>query len=113
LTELWAILLTLFSSLIGSLGPIYVKKGTDILNLKTIHRNHYLIFGVLIYGISLFLFMIAMRGGEISVLYPIVSTSYIWIAFLSKRKLNEKMNTYKWAGIFLIIVGVTLLAITS
>jgi len=68
-------------------------------------------FGFLCYGISLILFIIALTGGEVSVLYPMVSISYIWVAFLSMKLLNEKMNLYKWMGILFIIFGVSMIGI--
>jgi len=30
----------------------------------------------------------------------------VWVSFLSIKFLNERMNSYKWVGIVLIIAGV-------
>ena len=50
--------------------------------------------------------VISFRGGEVSVLYPIIATSYIWVSFLSIFFLNEIMNIFKWLGVAFIIAGI-------
>ena len=71
-TELWAVLLVLFQTIPGAVGPILVKKGTAHLkfNLRSLIRNYILILGFSLYGFSAILFTIALRGGELSILYP-------------------------------------------
>ena len=49
----------------------------------------------------------------ISVLYPIIATSYIWVALLSTFFFAEVMNLYKWIGIFFIISGVVFVSMGS
>jgi uncharacterized membrane protein len=63
---------------------------------------------VLLYGISTIFFILALRIGELSVVYPLTSITYIFITILSVYFLKEKMNQYKWLGILFIIVGVIL-----
>ena len=76
-------------------------------------KNYYLISGFLLYGVSTVLFILALRGGELSILYPTVATVYAWIALFSIKFLNEKMNKWKILGIALIIIGVTLIGLGS
>lgn len=112
-TQWWAIVLVLINTVIGAFGPIYLKKGADKLsfNIKKLITNYTMIFGFSCYGISLILFIIALKGGEVSVLYPMVSIGYVWVAFLSVKILKEKMNLYKWLGILFIIFGVSMIGI--
>lgn len=112
-TQLWAILLVWFGTLIGAMGPILLKKGADKFSLSPIKllKNHNLIIGLILYGISLIIFVIALRGGEVSVLYPLVSVGYIWVCLLSIKILKEKMNLYKWLGILFIILGVSMIGL--
>jgi uncharacterized membrane protein len=114
-TELWAIGLVLFACIIGSFGPIFLKKasGKISFNLKSIIYNKNLISGLTFYGLSTILFIPALKGGELSVLYPLVATVYIWVSLLSVKMLNEKMNKFKWLGILLIIIGVSFIGIGS
>ena len=75
--------------------------------------NYPLIIGMSLYVIGAFLMIIAFRGGDVTVLYPIIATSYIWVSIISIVFLHETMNTFKWAGIFTIIVGIVLVSYGS
>ena len=112
-TELWAIGLVALAAVLGSFGPLFLKKASDNLsfNLRSILRNKNLLIGILFYGISTIFFIIALKGGELSVLYPIVSITYVCVCFLSKKYLNENMNPMKWIGVSLIILGVTFIGL--
>ncbi len=114
-TELWAIGLVLIACVIGAFGAIFLKKASDKIsfNLKSIIYNKYLISGVSFYGLSTIFFIPALKGGELSVLYPFVAIVYIWVSLLSVKMLNEKMNKFKWIGILLIIIGVTFIGLGS
>ena len=57
--------------------------------------------------------ILSLRGGEVSVLYPIIATSYIWVSFLSIFFLNESMNNFKWLGVTSIIAGIILIGYGS
>jgi len=64
------------------------------------------ILGFFLYGVSAVLFLFALRQSNLSVLYPVVATSYIWVALFSKFFLHEEFGVFKWFGIFFIILGV-------
>ena len=109
--ELWRIGLCLGSIVVGSFGPIYLKRGSKKLAKISLFKNCELFAGCLFYVGGVSLFIPALKGGPLSLLYPILSLSYGWVAFLSTRLLGEKMNRPKWAGIVLIILGVALIGI--
>lgn len=113
MTALWSILLVSIAAVIGAVGAVFLKKGSQKLKFKfwSLVKNHYLISGFLLYGISTVLFIIALKGGDLSVLYPTVATVYIWIAIFSIKFLKESMNKWKWLGIALIMIGVTLIGL--
>jgi len=112
-TELWAILLVAFSSLLASVSPILLKKASQrsFADIKSIITNYHLFGAVLLYGIGISSFVFALKGGELSVLYPISSLGYIWACFGSVKFLGEKMNGHKWIGVILVVAGVTLVGI--
>ncbi len=107
-TQLWAIVLVTSACFLGSFGPIMLKKGTARLSfkMKDLIKNYYLISGFLLYGVGTVLFIPALKGGDLSVLYPLVATTYIWVSLWSVKFLKEKMNKWKWIGVLLVIVGV-------
>ncbi len=114
-TKLWAALLVLFTTLLTSSAQLLYKKGADILTYDIIGilTNYYIIVGILLYAIGGILIIIAFRGGEVSVLYPIIATSYIWVSLLSIKFLGEIMNLFKWIGIISIILGIALIGYGS
>ncbi|MBS3102122.1 EamA family transporter [Candidatus Woesearchaeota archaeon] len=114
-TQTWAILLVVIATLVGAFGPILLKKASarKLSKISSLIKNYYLFGGVALYALGTLLFIPALKGGDLSILYPFVSLSYIWVSLLSVKFLGEKMNKYKWVGILLIILGVTFIGFGS
>jgi len=114
-TQLWAIGLVILATMIGAFGPILLKKASAkrLSKLSSLATNYHLFGGVALYAIGTLLFIPALKGGDLSVLYPLVSVAYIWVSLLSIKFLGEKMNKFKWLGIVLIIIGVSFIGIGS
>ena len=108
-TQPWAIGLVILATLIGAFGPILLKKASakKLSSIKSLATNYHLFGGVALYAVGTILFIPALKGGDLSVLYPFVALVYIWVSLLSVKFLNEKMNKFKWFGIALIIMGVS------
>lgn len=111
-TKSWAIYLVLLCTLFTSAGQLFLKLGskTALLDFSLL-TNYYLVGGIALYLTSFLMLMIALRGGELSVLYPFIATSFIWVSFLSIHFLGEAMNSWKWLGIVVIIIGVSFVGI--
>ena len=114
-TELWAIGLVVLATLIGAFGPILLKKASakKLSKFSSLITNYHLFGGVSLYAVGTILFIPALKGGDLSILYPFVALTYIWVSLLSVKFLGEKMNLVKWIGIALIIVGVSFIGIGS
>src|SRR3989344_7683202 len=114
-TQLWAIGLVVVATFVGAFGPILLKKASakKLSKIKSLATNYHLFGGVSLYAIGTILFIPALKGGELSVLYPFVALIYIWVSLLSVKFLGEKMNKWKWAGIALIIIGVSFIGLGS
>jgi len=112
-TQFWAVALILFATVIGAFGSIYLKRGAEELefNLKKLFKNMKLFYGLLLYGLSSVFFIVGLKGGELSILYPLVALSYVWISLLSVKILKEKMGFWKWLGVVLIVLGVGFIGI--
>ncbi len=106
------ILLTGLSAFIGSIGQLEFKRGADNLqfDIKLLLTNYHLIIGVAVYALSTVLYVYALNKGQLSILYPIIATSYIWTLLFSKIFLQEQISLTGWAGVFFILLGVTLIA---
>ena len=103
------IIFTLISAFTNALGFYYFKKASNVKKITQI-INKNLIIGGLIFMTGVSLYIIALRQGEVSILYSIASTQYIWVAFLGKR-LGEKITTKKIIGIFIIIIGIFIIGL--
>jgi len=114
-TKGWAIFAIVMCTLLTSSAQVFYKKGTNILefNLHSIITNYYLLIGLVIYAIASIVMILAFKGGDVNVIYPIVSLSYIWVSLLSMYFFNEKMGLFKWIGIAFIILGVVTISYTA
>ncbi|MDP6547623.1 MAG: EamA family transporter [Candidatus Woesearchaeota archaeon] len=113
--ELWAIGLVVLATLIGAFGPILLKKASakKLSKISSLIRNYHLFGGIFLYALGTVLFIPALKGGDLSILYPFVALAYVWVSLLSVKFLGEKMNSMKWIGILLIILGVSFIGFGS
>lgn len=108
----YAVSLVIITTFLTSAAQILYKKGADSLSfdISNLFLNYYIFLGLLLYAIGSFLMIMALKEGEVSVLYPIVATSYIWVSILSSIYLSESMNLLKWLGIVFIVMGIALIS---
>ena len=113
MSTIGAIGLVIFGTLIGSWGALLFKMASSSFSLPPwkLITNWRLMLGGLLYLISTVPFLIAVKYEDISLLYPFVSTSYIWVVLMSIFFLGEKMNLWKWFGIVLILIGVSFIGL--
>lgn len=106
--ELKIILLVAFCAWLGAIGQIFFKLASETLKFDFIAliTNWKLFLGLTLYGIATILFLIALKHSNLSIAYPIIATSYVWVTILSKVFLNEPFPSYKWIGIIMIIMAV-------
>jgi len=71
--------------------------------------NYPLVAGYTLYGINTLMLVLALREGELSLLYPIIALTYVWVTLLSYVVLKEPPNFYKNLGIATIVLGVAVL----
>jgi len=109
-TKLWAIILVILMTALTSAAQLLYKAGIA-------YFPHYLdwriILGLFIYAIGAIMLLFAFKGGEVTVLYPIIATSFVWVAIFSWVLFGESLNLFKIAGIALIIAGISLLGFAS
>jgi len=110
-TKKEAILLVLLCTFLTAAGQIFLKIGSVNLSFSILKLlgNLPLITGFALYFLGAVILVIALKHGELSVLYPIIATSFVWVSFLSIIFLNEIMNAWKWAGVITIVLGMGLI----
>ncbi|MBN2458463.1 EamA family transporter [Candidatus Woesearchaeota archaeon] len=105
--SMFAVLLVLLSSVGNGAGSVFLKKLSfkKTNNILSLLLNRTFILGITIYATAAVLYVIALKYGDISVLYPIAATQYIWVCIFAVRFFREKINILKWSGIIMIIAG--------
>ncbi len=110
-TPLSSILLVLCGSFIGSFGAVFLKasSGTIQRNLRSILFNWKLMAGIAFYLISSVFFVMGLKKGELTILYPLVSLGYIWTFLWSRIFFKEPLTRTKLVGLATIVLGVAML----
>ena len=78
-------------------------------NAWAIRHQLPLMAGYALYGLNTLLMVLALRDGELSMLYPIIALTYVWVTLLSYTLLREPPNAFKNIGIATIVIGVAVL----
>jgi len=68
-----------------------------------------LLAGYCLYGLNTVLLVFALRDGELSILYPIIALTYVWVTILSVVLFHETMNLFKVAGVAVVVIGVAVM----
>jgi len=106
-----AILLVFSCTVLGAIAQLLIKVGMGhfVPAMGAIVTNVPLIAGYSLYGINTLMLVLALREGELSLLYPIIALTYVWVTLLSYLLLHEPPNWYKDLGIATIVIGVAVL----
>ena len=80
-----------------------------IITLLSLFLIPSLFAGYALYGVMTVILVVALRHGELSVLYPVIALSYVWVAIVSVLIFHESMNGFKVTGILMIMAGVAVL----
>ena len=106
-----AILLVFSCTILGAAAQILMKIGMSHFapHVTAIVTNVPLLAGYTLYGINTVMLVLALREGELSMLYPIIALTYVWVTLLSYMLLREPPNLYKNLGIATIVIGVAVL----
>ena len=106
-----SILLVFSCTILGAAAQLLIKTGMSHFSphLMALVTNLPLIAGYTLYGINTLMMVLALKNGEMSLLYPIIALTYVWTTLLSYTLLGEPSNMYKNAGIITIVMGVAVM----
>lgn len=110
-------LLVVCCTLIGAAAQVLIKKGagalgpnpTMVQTALAMLLTPALFAGYSMYGVSTILLVLALRHGQLSLLYPVFAMTYVWVTILSVLVFHESMNGFKLAGIAVIVGGIAVL----
>lgn len=97
------ILLMLFSSICVCVGQLLWK-------LSKTKGMWIMLIGFAFYGVGALVMMVAYKYGKVSVLQPMLSLNYVLSIILAAYVLKEPITLVKCIGVFVIIIGVLLIA---
>jgi undecaprenyl phosphate-alpha-L-ara4N flippase subunit ArnE len=111
-TRRQSVALVFACTIIGAFAQVLFKFGAN--GLETVHpiamlTHPLLLGGYALYGLNTVLLVLALRDGELSLLYPVISLTFGWVAILSVVIFDEKLNLMKLLGISTVILGVAIL----
>lgn len=112
-TPLSSILLVFTAAFVGSFGAVFLKSGAGRLHRdpRTLILNWRLAAGVGLFLFSSIFYLMGIRKGELSILYPMVSLGYVFTLFWSRLFFGEPFTRNKFLGLGLILLGILLLGI--
>ena len=83
-----SLILILIGTFMGAVGAVVIKKGTNKHSFFSLFKSSSLWIGLFLYGFSSIFYVIALRNGVFTTLYPLVSTTYIWTTLFSVKYLR-------------------------
>jgi multidrug transporter EmrE-like cation transporter len=99
-------------TILGAVAQVLIKYGANSLthgNPLLMLTNVPLVLGYCFYGLSTVLLIFALRDGQLSLLYPVISLTYVWVTIVSATVFKENMNLLKILGVLVIVIGVGVL----
>lgn len=110
----------------GTVGDILLAKGMkelgdlSAMNLRGIIEvairamtTWKIIVGTAMLALFFFLWLAVLSWEDLSVALPMQALNYVLVAVLAKYILHEQISPLRWAGIFLVCVGVIMITKSS
>lgn len=115
--DLNVILILLLSISLGIAGQFFFKSGMEAIKATqgppvmgprlVLCFFHPLVFcGLACYGISSVFWLFVLSRAPLSIAYPCISLSYVFVVLLGKVCFREQVNAGVWIGVLLICLGV-------
>ena len=106
-----SIALVFCCTILGAAAQILMKSGANHMTpgLMGLLTNLPLFCGYACYGLSTVLLVLALKDGELSLLYPVIALTYVWVTGLSFLIFHDTVNPLKLTGIVIIVIGVAVL----
>jgi len=111
----------LMSVLLGSVGQIMMKTGTDrvgdlsltpatiLQDILRILRVPEFWMAMLLFGVSSLIWVKVLSKAELTYVYPLNSMGYVFVVLLSALLLNEALTPYKLLGAVVIMAGIVIM----
>lgn len=109
------ILFLFMAGFFSCVGNIFLKmssKHSEFSNSLVSLINGYLLGGIIFYVLNLFFFVLALKTVPVSIAYPFLSTvSFVFLTVSGYLFLKEELLTHQYLGIFICVIGISLLVL--
>lgn len=104
-------ILILFTTLFVAGGQLLFNLASDIFafSFQGIILNYFMWLGFIVYAGGLLTLIFGLKEGELTVLYPLLSLSYIWVLISSVLFFNDSLTLLKVAGTVSIVFGIIII----
>jgi drug/metabolite transporter (DMT)-like permease len=123
--QLFILSLIVFTSLCDTFRELFLKSGVNSLNqfapdnirgvvifVFKLIRTPWVWISILVGFFSLFIWLFVLSKADLNLAFSLDSMHYIFIALASQFILKEKVRFSRWFGTFLIVLGITLVALS-
>lgn len=105
--EIKTVLLVFLATIFLSITQILYKLASKSFSFSIQQVfNFYLVGGILSCFIGGFMLLLALRKGDLSLVYPLSAFTYIFVTILSYYFLKEIISFQKWIGLVTITLGI-------
>ena len=122
-TKPWAVALVVFITIITTSAQLLYKYGVQQVGvplselvkvgymhaITTLFLNPWVVLGLAAYAVGAVLLVIAFKGGDVTVLFPIIATSYLWVVIASSYLFDSTLSPLKVIGVLVLISGVVVI----
>jgi len=103
------IAITIIAALLVAVSMVFLKISAATVTFKNWYKHLGFLSGTFLFGFANLLFVLVLRGNEVSVVFPLMSVQYIFTALISHWYLEEKLGKTLLLGIFCIMAGSVLI----
>ncbi len=111
-----AVLIIIAGTFLVAVAQLLIKSGANRLGHADLIGTAIGIFtipplfaGYCLYAVFAAMMIYALKHGELSVLFPLISLGFVWVSILSVLIFHEAMSPLKGVGIAVIVAGVATL----
>lgn len=111
--------IVLINILMTTVGQVFLKLGAQSLKLHpslsvsallSVATNAYLLIGLLLYALGTLIWIYVLSRAELSQVYPMIALGFVLTAVAGFWLFHEPVTMQRIAGIFVICLGVVLIA---
>lgn len=103
--------LTVFAAFLVAVSTTLLKRAVGSLSFRNWWKSRVFLSGVFLYGLGNLLVIFVLRSNEVSVVFPVASVQYVFVAFLARYSLGERVTLARALAVLSILIGVCLVVV--